>query len=113
MPSITTARQVALDVGAQTLAITWTDGHESIYPLDGLRRACPCAHCRGGHARMGGPPDPSVLQSSPQRRWERVQVEQAGSYALRFTWDDGHNTGIYTWRRLRALCPCATCTGSS
>jgi DUF971 family protein len=26
-----------------------------------------------------------------------------GSYGLRLDWDDGHNDGIYTWKRLRAL----------
>ncbi|MBZ0307403.1 MAG: DUF971 domain-containing protein, partial [Anaerolineae bacterium] len=28
-----------------------------------------------------------------------------GNYALQFTWDDGHHTGIYTWEYLLRLCP--------
>jgi DUF971 family protein len=30
-------------------------------------------------------------------------VEPVGSYALRIYWNDGHNTGIYTWEFLREL----------
>jgi DUF971 family protein len=25
-------------------------------------------------------------------------------------WGDGHETGIYSYRYLRELCPCATCS---
>ena len=25
--------------------------------------------------------------------------------------DDGHDAGIHTWKRLRAICPCAKCSG--
>ena len=42
-------------------------------------------------------------------RWEKLKVEPSGSIGLRLTWDDGHNTGIYTWERLRAMCPCDAC----
>ena len=28
---------------------------------------------------------------------------------VRITWDDGHNTGIYTFDHLRSLCPCPDC----
>jgi DUF971 family protein len=28
---------------------------------------------------------------------------------LRFTWSDGHQTGIYTFPLLRNLCECDTC----
>lgn len=109
----TTAQRVALSQEEQTLTIEWADGHESVFPLDGLRRACPCARCQGGHENMGGLPDPSIFQeSSPRREWRDVTVEPVGSYALRFTWDDGHDSGIYTWERLRAMCPCPSCTAS-
>jgi DUF971 family protein len=32
-----------------------------------------------------------------------------GAYGLRIDWSDGHDTGIYTFDRLRAACPCQTC----
>lgn len=108
---INTPRPVRLtvDTDAQHLIVDWSDGHGSVFPLDGLRRACPCAGCRGGHAHMHEPVDPAVLDAPPRRRWTAVRLEPAGSYGLRITWDDRHNDGIYTWKRLRALCPCAAC----
>ena len=31
------------------LRVTWTDGHESLYPYADLRALCRCAGCTGGH----------------------------------------------------------------
>ncbi len=36
-----TARRVTVIKDEQTLTIDWADGHRTVYPLDGLRRACP------------------------------------------------------------------------
>mgnify|MGYP001945356669 CR=1 FL=1 len=98
-----TPERIAIDTEAQTLTVEWADGQRSVFPLDGLRRACPCAQCRGGHENMGKPPDPSYLDAPCGRASTDVTAEPAGSYGLRLTWDDGHNDGIYTWKRLRAL----------
>ena len=35
-----------------------------------------------------------------------MHLEGVGNYALAPTWQDGHNTGIYSFRLLRGLCPC-------
>lgn len=93
----------------QTLTINWHDGHVSVFPLDGLRRACPCAGCRGGHENMGTLPDPEIFQVPALMRWEKVKLQPVGNYAIRIIWDDGHDAGIYTWERLRAMCPCEEC----
>lgn len=103
-PALTPVR-ITVDTEGQELAITWGDDHRSTYPLDGLRRACPCVTCRGGHARMGDPPDPAVLDAPARQRWDDVRVQPVGGYGLRVTWDDGHDDGVYTWQRLRALAP--------
>jgi len=34
-----------------------------------------------------------------------VDVESIGSYAVRITWSDGHNTGIYPFDHFRRICP--------
>jgi DUF971 family protein len=102
------AKRILVDTEAQTLAISWADGHETVYPLDGLRRACPCASCVG-HENMGRMPDPVIFDLPALMRWERLKLEPVGNYAVRFAWDDGHNTGIYTWERLRVMCPCDEC----
>lgn len=108
MDPTTTARRVLLDAEAQTLTITWRDGHVTAFPLDGLRRACPCAACRG-HETMQSLPDPALFRLPSLMRWNAVRIEPAGSIGLRLHWDDGHNTGIYSWERLRAMCPCDEC----
>jgi len=30
-------------------------------------------------------------------------MENIGTYAVQFAWNDGHSSGIYTWETLRAL----------
>ena len=32
-----------------------------------------------------------------------VAMEHVGNYAVRLTFDDGHDTGLYTWNTLREL----------
>jgi DUF971 family protein len=32
-----------------------------------------------------------------------------GHYAYKITWNDGHDTGIFTLEHLRELCQCAEC----
>ena len=62
----------------------------------------PCAGCQG----HGG-----------ERRYvhaeqtELANLSVVGRYALNLEWADGHQTGIYTYRYLRELCPCGQCTG--
>jgi DUF971 family protein len=69
--------------------ITWDDGSRLQYMLDELRNACPCAGCRG-HS-PGEVPPPNV------RGVGLTNIAEVGTYAVRFDWSDGHNTGIYTW----------------
>jgi DUF971 family protein len=87
---------------ARRVVVTWEDGHESVFPIDYLRSWCPCAMCQG-HA-----PQAKYLDLHGQHL---VHVEGVGNYAVSLTWQDGHNTGIYSFRLLRAVCPCATCGG--
>ena len=93
------------------LIITWNDGHESIYPFTLLRRACPCAECKGGHENMGTLPGPEIfelpLEDAPATRLQNI--EAVGAYALTIEWEDGHHYGIYNWNYLRAICPCPVC----
>lgn len=93
--------------------IVWSDAHESTYPLAYLREKCPCATCRGTH----GPPTTLVRQSrgglpilqQPAKKPDPSAVVKSvvpmGKYAIRFTWGDGHDGGIYSWRYLRSICP--------
>lgn len=42
-------------------------------------------------------------------RYVLKAAEPIGNYAMRFTWADGHQEGIYTWEHLRSLCECDEC----
>jgi DUF971 family protein len=94
------------------LVVIWDDGHESYYSLEELRRACPCAGCSGepdlfGRLAMG--PKPRYTPSSFQLN----SVTTVGNYALQPNWADSHNYGIWTYDRLRAICPCEECKKKS
>lgn len=90
------------------LVIVWEDGHQSRYPLAGLRAACPCAECRGGHEGMAQPVSPALMKAKAVSgaAAELVSLEAVGNYALLPVWGDGHRYGIYSWEMLRRLCPC-------
>jgi ATP-binding protein involved in chromosome partitioning len=38
-----------------------------------------------------------------------MSVALVGAYGLGVQWSDGHGTGIYTFQRLLAACPCPAC----
>ena len=37
------------------------------------------------------------------------RLEAVGLYALKPVWEDGHETGLYTYEHLRDLCQCEEC----
>jgi DUF971 family protein len=97
---------ITLNKNENYLEIRWSDGATCKYPLGHLREACPCVQCRGGHERMGREYDPDdILKLTPKRSYTISDVQLIGNYALQPTWDDGHQTGIYTWEYLRRICP--------
>jgi DUF971 family protein len=96
---------IQADRTARRLTITWNDDHTTSYPFDGLRLACPCVECKGGHAKMGHVTPPSVVQNAPNLGIQLEDLQAVGSYALQPLWSDGHSTGMYTWELLRALDP--------
>jgi DUF971 family protein len=94
--------EVRHEKAARRLVLTWDDGHLSTYAIDYLRSWCPCAGCQGH--------DP-VARYLDRHGEELVHLEAVGNYALAPTWQDGHNTGLFSWRLLRGLCPCEDCGG--
>jgi DUF971 family protein len=84
------------------LVLVWEDGREDYIPLEKLRRACPCAMCKGETDMFGnvykGPDRPYTPTSFQMAGWRRV-----GGYALQIDWADRHNDGLYSWETLRVL----------
>jgi DUF971 family protein len=94
--------------------IEWKDGHRSVYSFPFLRDACPCALCneeREKDGRQPGDPLKPVAGALPifKAAARPTEVEPVGKYAIRFSWNDGHQHGIYSWQYLREHCPCAEC----
>jgi DUF971 family protein len=86
------------------LTLVWADGHTSHYRLADLRAGCPCAHCRT--VRTAGGAAWTAVPGIPLRVDD---AEFAGNYGLQLRWNDGHQTGIFTWELLRRWCGCPIC----
>ena len=82
------------------MRITWNDGHESELAYEWLRWHCPCASCAG----EGGIPGTLVTTTelTPQQT-TLEDLQLVGSYGMTPSWQDGHHTGIFTFRNLRGL----------
>lgn len=99
-----------LVVGTEVV-IVWLDGHESYFPGEALRKACPCAACRGEQHLFGRA---SVPVPKPFRvgACQPIAVRPVGNYGLSVTWGDGHAHGIYDLAELRRACPCPICSST-
>ncbi len=85
----------------EILSLTWDDGVTTEIPLRILRDHCPCASCQGETVLL----KTYKPQQQPELPGKYVLkgAQQVGSYALQLFWGDGHQTGIYTWEKLRSL----------
>ena len=83
------------------LAIAWSDGLESYFPIEMLRKNCPCAGCTGEPDVMGSVVKPKKNLSAGS--FDLVSWETIGGYAIKPHWGDGHNTGLYSYAFLRSL----------
>lgn len=89
-------RPVDIQTIGTELAVKWGDGSESFIPLENLRRACPCAGCKGETDILGN------LYKNPEtpltpKAFELVKLVRVGGYAIQPIWGDGHNTGIFSF----------------
>jgi prepilin-type processing-associated H-X9-DG protein len=84
----------------RSLLVEWSDGVEHRIPFNVLRQACPCAACKGEPGFRGRFSTDPMLHRGED---ELADVSLVGAYGLNVVWADGHNTGIYTYERLREL----------
>ncbi len=106
-PQTTTPVEIELARETRKLLVTWLDGHASEFDWEYLRWRCPCAECSGEGGQAG------MLASLPMFKpgqTDMIDVNLTGRYAVTPTWADGHSLGIYSFRMLRAICPCSACT---
>ncbi|MDP9337761.1 MAG: DUF971 domain-containing protein [Acidobacteriota bacterium] len=100
--------------------ITWADNHTSHYDFAYLRDECPCATCNEKrdqeqqHQHSGAKAAPLSSPALPMFKAKiRAQsATQVGNYAVQINFNDGHNTGIFSYDHLRGICPCAECAAA-
>ena len=88
--------KIRLNKSDKQLVLEYADGNFSL-PAEYLRVYSPSAEVRGH-----GTGDGVLVSGKLNVGIERVAT--AGRYALQIFFDDGHDSGIYTWSYLRALC---------
>lgn len=88
--------EITLKKAQQVLTIAFDDGKHFDLPLEYLRVYSPSAEVRGH-----GPGQEKLQVGKEDVNIE--SIEQVGTYAIQPTFDDGHNSGIYTWDLLYDL----------
>ena len=81
---------------SRLLVITFDDGSEFEYSFEYLRTHSPSAEVRG-HG-----PGQEVLQTGKENVVIN-SIEPVGHYAVRLIFDDGHDSGLYSWEYLYEL----------
>jgi len=88
-------------ISDQVIVVKWDDASEKIYFAQKVRSKCPCATCKDKEDKPQTSPF-KILKANPNNvvfiGWEYV-----GRYALRFTFSDNHDTGIYTYEYLYSI----------
>lgn len=80
----------------RTLTVSFDDGASFQLPAEMMRVLSPSAEVQG-HG-------PGQKVTVPGKRLVGIRnVVAAGNYAVRIAFDDGHDSGIFTWRYLREL----------
>ncbi len=92
---VETPENITLRQQSRLLVVEYPDGAVFELPLEYLRVYSPSAEVRG----HGGP-----MELVTNKREVGVEsIEPVGNYAIQLYFDDGHNTGIYSWAELRWL----------
>jgi DUF971 family protein len=116
MPIPIESRKKPIDVKVRVstgegVDVTWADGHTSHYDFQYLRDNCPCALCNDERdkARKIGSNDATSALPMFKPKVTAKGANAVGNYAVQIQFSDGHATGIFSFERLRELCPCSQC----
>ena len=83
------------------LVIEWSDSVRHVLTWAVLRQNCPCAGCRTEREK---PPALFPIIKPEEAQPPRARsIQPVGRYAYQIEWNDGHNSGIYTFEFLRRL----------
>jgi len=88
--------ELKVDKDRQLLTVAFDDGASFGISAELLRVMSPSAEVQG-HS-------PEERVTVPGKKAVRIlRIEPVGNYAARIVFDDGHDTGLYTWTYLREL----------
>jgi DUF971 family protein len=90
------ATELRLRTTSRVLQVTFEDGKVFELPFEYLRVHSPSAEVKG-HG-----PGQEVLVTGKSGVGIRA-IEPVGQYAVKLVFDDGHDTGLYTWKYLYEL----------
>ena len=92
------------------LFVRWSEGEETVFSSETLRRHCPCASCReargdGAHSAplTNRPSALRVLTATVDEETNLEKVWAVGNYAFGIRFADRHDSGIYSYEFLRNL----------
>jgi DUF971 family protein len=89
--------EILVSRAARQLEVTFDTGEKYQLPAELLRVMSPAADARG----HGGPAlHPLAID---KREVAIADLAPIGRYAVRITFDDGHDTGLYTWEALHRI----------
>lgn len=88
--------EITLHQQSRLLEITFDDNVRYRFPYEFLRVYSPSAAVRGHN------PGQAILQSGKQDV-KIIDAQPVGSYAIKLAFDDGHDTGLYSWEYLNEL----------
>ncbi len=92
----TTPTEIKLRTKSRVLEVAFADGTRYELPFEYLRVYSPSAEVQGH-----GPGQEVLVLGKENVVVSRV--EPVGQYAVRLVFDDGHDTGLFTWKYLREL----------
>src|ERR1700747_382564 len=90
------ATQIRLRRGSRLLEVSFADGSRFELPFEYLRVHSPSAGVKGRGPGQGG-------RVRGKENVGIAAIEPVGQYAVKLVFDDGHDTGLYTWKYLREL----------
>ncbi|MEI9930943.1 MAG: DUF971 domain-containing protein [Rhizomicrobium sp.] len=88
--------ELRLDSARTTFTIVYDNGQRFGLPAEYLRVESPSAEVQGH-----GPGQKQVVTGKENIKIDRL--EPVGNYAVRICFDDGHDTGLYSWEYLHEL----------
>jgi len=80
------------------ISIKWSNDTETRYSARQLRQECPCASCIN---EWTGEKILDHTSISPYLTFKNISI--VGRYALSFSFSDGHDTGIFSFKYLNGL----------